>query len=106
MSHSASDREWSEVCRSIERNDEFTRGIVILGKGSSRDELIRSFEAAAKFNLVKGFAIGRTIFQEAAEDWFDGSITDEEAIDAMRSKYADLCDAWDNCRRECAESEK
>ena len=100
------DREWSEVCRSIKRNDEFTRGIVILGKGSSLDELIRSFEAAAKFNLVKGFAIGRTIFQEAAEDWFDGSITDEEAIDAMRSKYADLCDAWDNCRRECAESEK
>ena len=91
--------EWNEVCRAIERNDKFSRGIVVLGRDAPQEELYRSFEAAASCELVKGFAVGRTIFRHAAESWFEGNLSDEEAVDAMASNFANLRKHWDNCRR-------
>ena len=43
-----------------------TRGIVVLGLDAPEAELAASFETAAGFDLVKGFAVGRTIFGDAA----------------------------------------
>ena len=87
-----------KVCRSIECNDKFTRGVVVLGKDAPMEELVRSFEAAASFELVKGFAVGRTIFRDSAERWFEGTISDSEAVDSMALNFASLCEHWDQCR--------
>ena len=57
-----SDAAWQRVIGAIERNDQFTRGIVILGLGESELKLAESFAVAARYPLVKGFAVGRTIF--------------------------------------------
>jgi 5-dehydro-2-deoxygluconokinase len=40
---------------------------------------------AAESELVRGFAVGRTIFGEPAQAWFAGRITDEQAKQQMRS---------------------
>jgi len=92
------DAGWQAACDAITRNDAHTRGIVVLGLGESEDTLAASFAKAAKFDLVKGFAVGRTIFAEAAEAVFAGKITDDEAVAMMATNYSRLCALWDAAR--------
>ena len=47
------------------------------------DELEAAFAATADAPIVKGFAVGRTIFADAAEKWLAGKMTDEAAIADM-----------------------
>jgi len=92
------DAAWSETCRAIEENDAHTRGIVVLGLGASEDHLGHSFAAAARHDLVKGFAVGRTIHAEAGRDWLSGSIDDANAVARMSDAYGRLCAIWDRAR--------
>jgi 5-dehydro-2-deoxygluconokinase len=92
------DAAWRNAVDAIERNDPYTRGIVILGLDAPQDELEASFELAAKYDLVKGFAVGRTIFGAAARDWMTGRIADADAIALMTENYASLCAVWDKAR--------
>ncbi|KIC08971.1 5-dehydro-2-deoxygluconokinase [Leisingera sp. ANG-M1] len=89
---------WANAVAAIERNDRHTRGIVVLGLDAPQEELAASFERAARFDLVKGFAVGRTIFGQAARDWLAGNISDEEAVQVMAANYARLCGVWDAAR--------
>jgi 5-dehydro-2-deoxygluconokinase len=89
---------WAGAVDAITRNDTNTRGIVVLGLDAPAAELEASFALAAKFDLVKGFAVGRTIFGDAARAWMTGAITNEEAIDQMADKFEKLCNAWDTAR--------
>ena len=89
---------WQNTCDAITRNDPHTRGIVVLGLGASQATLSQSFAVAAQFPLVKGFAVGRTIFAEPAKAWMLGSITDAEAVETMAKKFSQLCDIWDAAR--------
>jgi len=89
---------WANAVETIERNDPRTRGIVVLGLDAPEEELAASFALAAKQPLVKGFAVGRTIFGQAARDWMAGIATDSEAVATMAERYARLCRAWDNAR--------
>ena len=89
---------WQNAVDAIERNDPYTRGIVVLGLDAPEAELAASFAMAAKQPLVKGFAVGRTIFGDAARAWMAGDIGDAEAIDMMRGRYQRLCEIWDQAR--------
>jgi 5-dehydro-2-deoxygluconokinase len=53
----------------------------------------------ADINVVKGFAIGRTIFVDAAQNWFAGHISDSEAVDDMANKFEKLTNAWRRARK-------
>lgn len=94
----ASATAWERVCAEITGNDPYTRGIVVLGLDAPEAELAASFEVAARFELVKGFAVGRTIFGNAARAWLAGQLSDEEAVRDMRSRYQRLCEIWDGAR--------
>ncbi len=89
---------WQNAVDAIERNDPYTRGIVVLGLDAPEAELAASFAMAAKQPLVKGFAVGRTIFGDAARAWMAGDIGDAEAIEMMRGRYQRLCEIWDQAR--------
>lgn len=89
---------WANACDAITRNDEHTRGIVVLGLDAPAEELEASLAIAAEFDLVKGFAVGRTIFGDAARKWLNGLISDEEAIADMTARYRNLCNVWDSVR--------
>jgi 5-dehydro-2-deoxygluconokinase len=93
-----SDAAWAAACAAIARNDAHTRGIVVLGLGSDEATLQAAFEAAAKHPLVKGFAVGRTIFGAAAEGYMAGTMTADEAVRSMTDTYARLCALWDAAR--------
>ena len=89
---------WEATCDAIERNDPNTRGIVVLGLGESEETLAQSFEVAARYRLVKGFAVGRTIFAQAASAWMLDKLSDDEAVAQMAANYRRLCTIWDTAR--------
>ncbi|MFV0358998.1 bifunctional 5-dehydro-2-deoxygluconokinase/5-dehydro-2-deoxyphosphogluconate aldolase [Tropicimonas sp.] len=90
---------WESAIAAIEDNDRHTRGIVVLGLDAPEGELAASFATAAGFDLVKGFAVGRTIFGDVARGWFRGDIADGEAVAQMAARYARLCEIWDEARQ-------
>lgn len=92
------DAAWANAVAAIERNDPRTRGIVVLGLDAPEAELAASFALAAKQPLVKGFAVGRTIFGNAARAWLKGEMTNDEAITEMADNFARLCGIWDKAR--------
>lgn len=94
---------WANAIAVIEAHDLHTRGIVALGLDAPEAELSASFEVAAGFPLVKGFAVGRTIFGDAARRWLAGEITDEAAVDEMAKRYQRLCRIWDAARMKARE---
>lgn len=89
---------WENAIRAIERNDDNTRGIVVLGLDAPEAELSASFQVAASFELVKGFAVGRTIFGDVARAWMKGDLSDEAAVVDMSSRFERLCGIWDEAR--------
>ncbi len=89
---------WQNAVAAIERNDPHTRGIVVLGLDASEADLAASFDLAAKQPLVRGFAVGRTIFGDAARAWLKGEMSDEAAVAQMSERFTRLCDIWDKAR--------
>jgi 5-dehydro-2-deoxygluconokinase len=92
------DAAWANACAAIARNDAHTRGIVVLGLGADEAALAASFRLAARHPLVKGFAVGRTIFAEAAEGYMAGAMDAADAVAMMTDRYARLCALWDAAR--------
>ncbi|MEX0285729.1 MAG: 5-dehydro-2-deoxygluconokinase [Paracoccaceae bacterium] len=86
---------WDKAADAINRNDPRTRGIVVLGLDASEEELAQSFELAAAQPLVKGFAVGRTIFGQVARNWMAGLVDDAGAVSMMAGNFDRLCRIWD-----------
>ncbi len=85
---------WQAITETISSRDPHCRGIMILGLEASLDELLISFEAAAAFDLVKGFAVGRTVFADVAEAWLSGIMDDATARQRMAERFATLAEGW------------
>ncbi|MBI1217813.1 MAG: 5-dehydro-2-deoxygluconokinase [Rhodobacteraceae bacterium] len=94
----ATDAAWAKACAAITRNDPRTRGVVVLGLDAPEADLAAALQLAARHELVKGFAVGRTIFGEAARGWLSGSLSDAAAVAQMAGKYDTLCRIWDRAR--------
>ncbi|MFN6925599.1 MAG: 5-dehydro-2-deoxygluconokinase [Tabrizicola sp.] len=92
------DAAWEQACSAITRNDPHTRGVVVLGLDAPETELAAALALAARQPLVKGFAIGRTIFGDAARGWLKGEMTDAQAVAMMTERYRRLCSVWDAAR--------
>ena len=89
---------WQNAITAIEDHDRHTRGIVVLGLDAPEAELAASFQVAAGFPLVKGFAVGRTIFGDVARDWLAGALEDAAAVAEMATRFARLSGIWDAAR--------
>src|SRR5690606_8417101 len=72
---------WAEIDAVIEARDPWCRGVVMLGLEAPMETLTAGFAAAHTSSTVRGFAVGRTIFADAAKAWFAGTISDDEAVD-------------------------
>ena len=86
---------WRRCGDIVRANDPHLQGIIVLGKEAEPDVLASVFENAKSEPLVKGFAVGRTIFAGAAQDWLNGRIDDDTAVANMTDLFAGLIDAWD-----------
>jgi 5-dehydro-2-deoxygluconokinase len=78
----------------VNTSDPYCRGIVLLGLEAPESELISAFRIASGTRLVKGFAVGRTIFAGAADPWLSGKMTDSEAVADMAARFENLVSAW------------
>ncbi|MBO9097885.1 MULTISPECIES: bifunctional 5-dehydro-2-deoxygluconokinase/5-dehydro-2-deoxyphosphogluconate aldolase [unclassified Rhizobium] len=90
----ASRAAWQNIEAVVTGNDPLCRGIVLLGLEAPAEELLKGFEATLAAPSVKGFAVGRTIFAEAARSWLAGEIDDEAAIADMAGRFRHLTEAW------------
>jgi 5-dehydro-2-deoxygluconokinase len=99
-----SEGEWAAIERVIRANDPHCRGVLLLGMKASEEALERGFALAAAHRICKGFAVGRSIFMEAARLWFSNGISDEEAVSRVGASYARLLAAWRKARESCKES--
>jgi len=86
---------WAAVDSVIETRDRYCRGVVMLGLEAPIDTLRIGFATAKTARTVRGFAVGRTIFAEAAKAWFAGTMTDDQAIEDMAGKFQALVDVWE-----------
>ena len=90
---------WQQIGDVIRARDPFCRGVVLLGLEAAEDVLEAAFQAAARDSIVKGFAVGRTIFAEPADAWLRGTINDGAAIAEMAERFSRLADAWKKAKR-------
>ncbi len=81
---------WKRLDTAIREADPHCRGVLVLGLDAPIAQLGVQLAAAATHPLCRGFAVGRTIFGEAARAWFTGEIDDAAAIDAIAQRYLSL----------------
>jgi 5-dehydro-2-deoxygluconokinase len=89
---------WAGACAAIDQNDPWCRGVVVLGLDAPEAVLADSFAVAARYELVKGFAVGRTVFADAARAWLRGELDDAAAVATMAARFQRLCGLWDKAR--------
>jgi 5-dehydro-2-deoxygluconokinase len=85
---------WRNIEAVIQRNDPWCRGVVLLGLSAPIEDLMASIKVAATIPIIKGFAVGRTIFYDVARDWLAGRMGDSAAVAAMATRFDTLTKAW------------
>lgn len=98
----ASPAAWAAIDRTIEARDPFCRGVVLLGLEASHEVLEAGFAAARTARSVRGFAVGRTIFAESAKRWLAGTMSDNDAVADMASRFGALVDIWEKLDKSAA----
>ncbi len=98
----ASVAAWAVIDSVIETRDPFCRGVVLLGLEAPQAALEAGFAAARQSRTVRGFAVGRTIFAEAAKGWLGGAISDDEAVADMAARFGALVRIWERLGEERA----
>ena len=90
--------QWAQVDELIETRDPYSRGVVMLGLNAPIDQLIVSFEEAKNSRTCRGFAVGRSIFQDPARAWLNGLIDDASLIQRCCDSFEQLILAWQGIR--------
>ena len=99
---SQSPEAWREIGAVIAANDPLCHGVLLLGLDASEDRVAQSFEVAARHAVCRGFAIGRTIFGQAARDWFANTIDDATAVESVAAGYVRMIELWRRLRPSAA----
>ena len=86
---------WHAIDAVLEARDPFCRGVVLLGLEAPQDVLEAGFAAARQSRSVKGFAVGRTIFADAAKQWLAGRLSDDAAVADMATRFGALVTIWE-----------
>lgn len=87
--------EWaSRIDALIAEQTPHCQGIVVLGLDAPAEELAEGFKAFRNLDLVKGFAVGRTIFGKPAQAWFANEITDQELVTQVAGNYKSVISYW------------
>jgi len=89
------DVQWvTKIDALIAQTTPHCKGIVVLGLDAPADELAQGFKAFRGAKLVRGFAVGRTIFGQAAKAWLAGEIDDAQLIAQVADNYTQVTRSW------------
>jgi 5-dehydro-2-deoxygluconokinase len=89
---------WSQLSAVIRRHDPHCHGVLLLGMEASEEQLRQGFEASAGQPLCRGFAVGRSLFADAAAAWFAGRIDDPGVVADVATRYQRLIGLWREAR--------
>jgi myo-inositol catabolism protein IolC len=67
---------------------------IVLGRGADEAQVIEWLKIGATVDGFDGFAVGRTLWQEALQDFLAGQASREEAVDRIARRYRDVIDAY------------
>ena len=90
--------QWCELDALIAERDPYCRGVVILGLNAPLETLTKGFREARGSSTCRGFAVGRTVFQEPTTRWLAGALDDDGLKRAVRTNFEALIDAWQEAR--------
>jgi 5-dehydro-2-deoxygluconokinase len=88
------DAGWHAIASVIRECDPHCKGVVLLGLGADEKTLGQSLAVAAQHRICRGFAVGRSIFADAAAQWFAGEIDGSAAKMAIAKRYRRMIDTW------------
>jgi 5-dehydro-2-deoxygluconokinase len=91
---------WRAIDETIERHDPLCRGVLVLGMEAAPEKLAEGFAAAARGAWVRGFAVGRSIFAPAAEQWLARRWNDGEAAADVAARYRQVISLWEGAFQE------
>ncbi len=91
---------WPHIVNVINECDPYCRGILLLGLDVPINDLQEGFRLAANVSLCKGFAIGRSIFWQAACSWLCEEFDDTDALNLIKHNYRSVIDAWQSARNQ------
>lgn len=85
---------WQGITELIQSRAPHCRGIVLLGLDAPDEQLRQDFRDCADFPIVKGFAVGRTLFAEPSRRWLANEIDDAGLIAVASANYQLLIQYW------------
>lgn len=86
---------WQQLADLIAQHDPYCRGAVMLGLNQPEAELIKHFKAATH-PIVKGFMIGRSVWQAPLAQLLNGDIDETTAQAQISHNFSNLITAWLN----------
>jgi 5-dehydro-2-deoxygluconokinase len=89
---------WPKIDALIAERDPYCRGVVLLGQNASADKLAAGFRDARVSSSCRGFAVGRTIFQEPSRRWLAGEIDAATLVRDVRGTFESLIGMWRDAR--------
>lgn len=89
---------WDALEGVVARRDPHCCGVLLLGLEAPFEVLAESFRAAAGAQVVRGFAVGRTLFAGPSAEWLAGKIGDDQLIEQVTAAFSRLAQAWRRAR--------
>ncbi|CRX38857.1 PfkB family carbohydrate kinase [Estrella lausannensis] len=87
---------WRHIEQTIDKHDK-QAGILVLGDRRPLKELAKDLKGLKEsIHKVKGFAIGRSLWQHVAEHWFEKRISDEMVESEVAYNFRRLLTIWEN----------
>lgn len=87
-------RFWKYASAYINKADPRCRGVLLLGFHHSVDQLAELIDQLKSVPVIRGFAIGRSIWGEAAERWFAGEWSDRQAQQKIHANFKQLIEKF------------
>ncbi|HUA41982.1 MAG TPA: DUF2090 domain-containing protein [Streptosporangiaceae bacterium] len=67
---------------------------IVLGRGADEPQVLEWVTIGASVDGFDGFAVGRTLWEEALKDFLAGKASREQAVDRIAARYRDVIDAY------------
>lgn len=79
---------------------------IVLGRGADEPQVIEWVKIGAAVDGFDGFAVGRTLWQEALQDFLAGKAARQEAVDRIASRYRDVIAAYRGAEKDASPAAK
>jgi myo-inositol catabolism protein IolC len=72
--------------------------VIVLGRAEDKETIIKWLSTAAEVSSYKGFAIGRTVWEDSLKKLKSGEFSASDASKEIAEKYKFFCDLWVNTK--------